>query len=64
MLTKTSCPLVIVECGYLSNNNESQLLINDEYQERMAWGIHLAILRYLNGEGFQGLAERSWLPIQ
>jgi N-acetylmuramoyl-L-alanine amidase len=50
MLTKTQCPLVIVECGYLSNVNEAGLLSEDGYQERMAWGIHLAIMRYINGD--------------
>ncbi len=48
MLTKTVCPLVIVECGYLSNGQEAELLLEEDYQERMAWGIHLAIMQYIN----------------
>ena len=48
MLRKTECPLVIVECGYLSNYNEAQLLLEDEYQEKMAWAIHLGIMQYIN----------------
>jgi N-acetylmuramoyl-L-alanine amidase len=48
MLTKTDCPLVIVECGYMSNIREAALLNDDDYQERMAYAIHLAILRYIN----------------
>jgi N-acetylmuramoyl-L-alanine amidase len=48
MLTKTECPLVIVECGYMSNIREAALLINEDYQEKMAYAIHLAILRYIN----------------
>lgn len=48
MLRMTRCPLVIVECGYLSNYNEAELLSDPEYQERLAWAIHLGILRYLN----------------
>lgn len=51
MLRKTECPLVIVECGYLSNANEEKLLNDQEYQEKMAWGIHLAILRFINDGG-------------
>jgi N-acetylmuramoyl-L-alanine amidase len=51
MLKKIQCPLVIVECGYMSNYKEAELLLNEEYQERMAWGIHLAILRYINDGG-------------
>ncbi len=48
MLKKTQCPLVIVECGYLSNANEEKMLLTDEYQEKMAWAIHLAIMQYIN----------------
>jgi N-acetylmuramoyl-L-alanine amidase len=48
MLTKTNCPLVIVECGYMSNIRESALLVNENYQEKMAYAIHLAIMRYIN----------------
>ena len=51
MLKKTECPLVIVECGYLSNVNEAGLLLKDEYQEKMAWGIHLAIMQFINDGG-------------
>ncbi len=51
MLRKTQCPLVIVECGYLSNYKESELLLQQDYQEKMAWSIHLAIMRYINEGG-------------
>lgn len=50
MLKKTNCPLVIVECGYLSNYAESKLLVEDEYQEKVAWAIHLGILEYVNAK--------------
>lgn len=48
MLKKTECPIVIVECGYLSNYTEAALLVDDNYQEELAWAIHLGILSYLN----------------
>lgn len=48
MLKKTECPIVIVECGYLSNNSEAALLIDGKYQEKMAWAIHLGLLSYIN----------------
>lgn len=51
MLKKSMCPLVIVECGYLSNIREAQLLLEDDYQEKMAWGIHMAIMQFINKEG-------------
>ncbi len=51
MLKHTECPLVIVECGYLSNYQEADLLIEEEYQNEMAWAIHLGIMQYINEEG-------------
>jgi len=48
MLKKTECPLVIVECGYMSNKEEAALLLDEDYQEKLAWGIHLGIMQYLN----------------
>lgn len=49
LLKKTSAPIVIVECGFLSNSKEAEYLCNAHYREKMAWNIHLAVLRYLNG---------------
>lgn len=48
LLKKTSVPIVIVECGFLSNNEEALKLSSDIYQEKAAWAIHLAILQHLN----------------
>ncbi len=48
MLKKTRCPIVIVECGYLSNSSQAALLIDENYQEKLAWAIHLGLLSYLN----------------
>lgn len=49
MLKKTSFPIVIAECGFLSNNEEAKLLLEDEYQEKVAWALHMGIMQYLNG---------------
>lgn len=51
LLKKTSCPIVIVECGFLSNRQEAEKLISPVYQEKTAWAIHMGILQYLNGAG-------------
>ncbi|MCH5260464.1 MAG: N-acetylmuramoyl-L-alanine amidase [Lachnospiraceae bacterium] len=48
LLKKTSSPIVIVECGFLSNYEEAQKLSSDLYQEKVAWAIHLAIMQWLN----------------
>lgn len=47
MLKKSTCPLVIVECGFLSNSEEAALLITEEYQQKMANAICKGILEYL-----------------
>ena len=39
-------PLVIVECGFLSNYNESKLLKSDEYQNKLAWSIYSGIIDF------------------
>lgn len=39
-------PLTIVECGFLSNREEAELLQNDEYQNQLAWGIYIGIINY------------------
>lgn len=49
LLKKTDVPIVIVECGFLSNGAEAEKLCTPEYQERIAWAIHIGILQYLNG---------------
>lgn len=50
LLKKTSSPIVIVECGFLSNYEEAQKLSSELYQEKVAWAIHLAVLQWLNSE--------------
>lgn len=39
-------PITIVECGFLSNPEEEQLLLQDEYQNKLAWGIYNGIIDY------------------
>ena len=50
LLKNTSCPIVIVECGFLSNNEECRLLETDYYQEKVAWAIYMGIMQYLNAK--------------
>ena len=51
LLKKSVCPAVIVECGFLSNPKEAVLLATEEYQEKLAFAIHLGILEYINTVG-------------
>ena len=39
-------PISIVECGFLSNPEEERLLLEDDYQNRLAWGIYNGIIDY------------------
>jgi len=39
-------PIVIVECGFLSNVEEAKKLQEDDYQNRLAWGIYNGIIDY------------------
>ena len=39
-------PTTIVECGFLSNPEEEKKLLNDEYQNKLAWGIYNGIINY------------------
>ncbi|MBQ3104838.1 MAG: N-acetylmuramoyl-L-alanine amidase [Lachnospiraceae bacterium] len=48
LLQKSTPPTTIVECGFLSNPEETKLLLSPIYQEKMAWSIHMGILLYLN----------------
>ena len=48
LLKKTTCPTVIVECGFLSNPAEAAKLKSNSYQEELAWILHLGILQYVN----------------
>lgn len=48
-LTKNvEIPLVLVECGFLSNPEENKLLQTDSYQNELAWSIYIGIMDFLN----------------
>lgn len=48
MLRKTKVPTVIVECGFLSNYEEAQKLMEETYQEEMALAITNGIIKWLD----------------
>ena len=39
-------PLVLIECGFLSNSEENQLLQSDSYQDKISWSIYTGIMDY------------------
>lgn len=46
LLYRAKIPAVIVECGFLSNKTELELLKSEEYQSKMAFAILCGILNY------------------
>lgn len=40
-------PAVLVECGFITNNDELNLLKNSDYQRKMAFSIATGILNYI-----------------
>jgi N-acetylmuramoyl-L-alanine amidase len=40
-MDNSKIPTVTVECGFLSNAEEAKNLEQDDYQEKIAWGIFL-----------------------
>jgi N-acetylmuramoyl-L-alanine amidase len=60
LLRHTECPLVIVECGFLSNRKEANLLIDEQYQDKMAQAICLGVLEYFDtSELYSGMAIQT-----
>ena len=46
IIENVEIPTSIVECGFLSNSEELELLKTDEYQDQLAWGIYVGIMDY------------------
>jgi len=50
IMDKLQIPAVIVECGFLSNPEETENLKNEQYQNKLVWGIYLGIQEYFNNQ--------------
>lgn len=48
IMDDTTVPVVLIECGFLSNIEEEKKLITNAYQEKTAWAIYAGILKYFN----------------
>ncbi|MCH5315270.1 MAG: N-acetylmuramoyl-L-alanine amidase [Eubacterium sp.] len=46
ILYKASAPSVMVECGFMSNNNENALLQDKNYQKKIAYSIAMGFNNY------------------
>lgn len=50
LLKNSSMPAVIVECGFLSNAEETAKLTDSNYQKKLAYAISLGICSYEKGQ--------------
>jgi N-acetylmuramoyl-L-alanine amidase len=50
ILRNNNIPGALIECGFLSNHEEEQLLDDEHYQEKIAWSIFVGVIKYLEGE--------------
>ncbi len=48
ILKCTNIPTILCECGYLSNPDDEVLLIDDAYQDKLAYSIYKGVVIYLN----------------
>lgn len=46
LLKENEIPSVLIECGFLSNEQEANLLKDEKYQEKIAWSIYAGIQKY------------------
>lgn len=50
LLKNTNNPAVVVECGFISNQEECKNLLDSQYQKQMAYSITAGFLSYYNTE--------------
>ena len=48
LLSHLQIPAVLVECGFLSNYEEKELLKTDEYQMKLAMSIYTSVIEYIS----------------
>ena len=46
LLKDNKMPSTLIECGFLSNQKEAELLAEEEYQDKIAWAIYVGIQKY------------------
>jgi N-acetylmuramoyl-L-alanine amidase len=47
VLTGVACPAVLVEAAFISNPEEEQKLITDEFQTNVAQAIYNGLVKYI-----------------
>ena len=54
LLKKTPTPTVIVECGFLSNPAEADLLLTEDYQQKVVAAVYQGIMDYMTAAEILG----------
>ena len=64
LMNHITCPAILVECGFLSNPEEEQLLISDGYQTKIALSLTASWLAMdqTEGEGMMNTQEEALPP--
>ena len=52
LMKNTPLPAVLVECGFISNAHEAELLADEQYQSKLAWAIGKAVAEYFKNQLF------------
>lgn len=53
LFKNAAVPTIIVECGFLSNQEEAAKLQDPAYQQQLAWAVYLGINNYLSAQNPQ-----------
>ena len=46
ILNNCDIPAVLIECGFISNPNEEQMLLSDKYQNKIAYAISSGLIKF------------------
>lgn len=50
VLRENEIPSALIECGFLSNEKEAKFLVDEKYQEKIAWSIYVGIQKYFSSD--------------
>lgn len=50
LLKNLACPAILIECGFLSNEEDLKKLSNEEYQSQYAFAVSVGLLKYYTQE--------------
>ena len=58
MLKNSKVPTIIVECGFLTNPEEAEKLVQEEYQDKIAQAICEGVVKWLEGDSAEESAKK------